>query len=289
MSENIGKTSDEQGRRDAVAGAISRLRAEEQTKGLETYVMDRSGTSYQQLLLGFDETFKYLKKLGSNVVLDIGAGTTHSAADLKREYAWLGLDFQATTLSLGLLSEDLQDGMQTRMLQYHPTKKGEGGEENPKTYADVYIGEKKRHITSAEVLHGIDDNSIACVLSLHSIAYSNAPDLAIGSIDRVLVPGGVFKGFFPIKKPYNKVDGSPALEFIKELIKRGYDVQTSVALHYRGSVVISAIKPGGPKGVKAGELFYNDRVKLLGDVGALAFIDRTVDSSGDRIKIIKHK
>ena len=151
----------------------------------------------------------------------------------------------------------------------------------------MFIGRENRYITSTEVLRGIDDETIGCVLALHSITYSVAPSLAIKSIDRVLIPGGVFKGFFTVKTPTIQ-NGSPAIDFINEFKKLGYDIEV-VQLHEdQKHVAISAIKPGGlDNKITADELFFIDRAKHYEYTTIVSSIESGVDNS--KSLIVRHK
>jgi len=123
--------------------------------------------------------FDYLRKLdGHGLVLDIGAGTTRGISQLEKSSLGSGLSFEAVALS------------------YSPLIK-----EN--------LGLEKTHITSAESLKGVKNESVAGVISLFGISYCTRPDLAVYSIDRVLLPGGVIKaGFISSEKTAYSQSGS---------------------------------------------------------------------------------
>jgi len=221
-SDGAGKGSKE---RIAAARQLRNARAREREQF--AYTVDRTGADYIQELGGVRHLFSYVKTLGNPKVLDIGAGTTRGVSELAQSALSEGLDFEATVLRNRL-----------------------GVKEN--------LGEEQTHITSAETLRGIPDLSVACVIAVYSTSYSDAPNLVIESIDRVLVPGGAVK-----MGGYEKIFN----QFIHLLQARGYDVDDREKWgEFR---VLLAIKPGGASTVTAAELIkadeesFEEQVKLL--------------------------
>jgi SAM-dependent methyltransferase len=157
--------------------------------------------------------------------LDVGAGTTQGIHAVSRREMSEGLDFAATTLSR---SAKVAYPDRPHLTIEHLVEKN--------------LGWGKTHITSAEVLRGVENKSVGAVLSVFSLPYSKAPRLAAASIDRVLVEGGVFKGFFPTKDDEAKGISSYAL-FEQEFRERGYAIATRAYGKYP-YVVVLAIKPG---------------------------------------------
>jgi SAM-dependent methyltransferase len=128
-----------------------------------SYTIDRNGAEYEYDLQGLSRTFDYVRELPSNIVLDIGSGITQGIVDLSKRDIGKGLDFEATVLSPMLVRKA---GLR---------------------------GEIPLHATCVESLRGIADQSIGCVLGLFSVHHSNSTKVAMQSINRVLVPGGVLK------------------------------------------------------------------------------------------------
>lgn len=184
-----------------------------------------NSADYLLRLGGLSNFFDYLRKLdGHGLVLDIGAGTTRGISQLEKSSLGSGLSFEAVALS------------------YSPLIK-----EN--------LGLEKTHITSAESLKGVKNESVAGVISLFGISYCTRPDLAVYSIDRVLLPGGVIKaGFISSEKTAYSQSGSEKEESAELFSGYGYDV----AVDERFCGLLLAIKPGGQKNVGAEELLNSD-------------------------------
>lgn len=161
------------------------------------YDVNRSEGSYMIALKGFSKLFDYLKTRKITKVLDIGAGTGRAIDEISKSEEGQGLDFVGTTLA-----------------------------KNPKRESS-----QKIHITSAEVLRGIPSNSFGAVLAVFSVGYSDAPKLVAEQIDRILVPGGVFKGAFsPAGVGGIKYDENVMLKSYDRLYfalkEKGYDCAT---------------------------------------------------------------
>ena len=67
------------------------------------YVTDRTLSEYQRVLHGVSNFIDYILKnkdqLGSNIVLDVGAGATRAASQLRSTYADKSLVVKATVLT----------------------------------------------------------------------------------------------------------------------------------------------------------------------------------------------
>lgn len=230
----------EQKMRDNAARGIRMTRAKEMKDGLNTYEMERSPREYAVKLQGLKHLFTYAKTLPSKTVLDIGSGTTRGIYGISQQAISKGLSFEATTLSR---SQTHSEFARTGHLSL-----ARAVEKN--------LGWAKTHITSAEVLRGIPNASVGVVLSVFSLPYSKAPALAVQSIDRVLVDGGVFKGHFPV----NNLTHLSAISygpFEKEFERLGYSMSIDINPVTRRAVLL-AIKPGGQE-ISAEYLLEQDR------------------------------
>ena len=200
--------------RNKAAASIQKARTWERTGN--PYNINRSGWEYMQGLGGVAHLFSYIKTLPSKTVLDVGAGTTHGAHQLSRTSFAQGLHFEATIL-------------------------------RDRPEIQHYLGSKNIHVTSVETLRGIPDSSVGCVIAVQSLRYSGAPALAVQSIDRVLVPGGVLKASSLID----------AFAIVRDsLVKLGYDV--AFEKKFPETRALLGIKPGGPLGPSAAELLNDD-------------------------------
>jgi len=178
--------------------------------------MNRSGRDYIENLDGVKHLFSYIRKLSSNTILDIGAGTTRGIADISKSILGQQLHFEATVLT------------------------------HKATEANM-LGKEDVHVTSAEMLRGIPDNSVGGIISVQSLRYSKAPMLAAQSIDRVLVPGGVFKAAWLLQN---------ADEFYKTFRELGYDIAYNEA--WEKDHIMLAIKKGNPTKITAAQLLAAD-------------------------------
>lgn len=196
----------------------------------EDYLDYRDFYGYLAMLDGLRNFLDYARKLDPHpLVLDLGAGETLAAAQLEKSSFGKDLVIEAITL--------------TR-----------------KKAIENNLGFDKTHITSIERMHGIRDNSVSAMISVNGLAYSSFPELAVESIDRVLVPGGSIKAFlkFPIDrqnvKPLEESRQTPH-RFSKALTSLGYDVGMSI--NFMGSVLLG-IKPGGSITASAKDLLDAD-------------------------------
>ena len=221
MKEKFGTPTE----RNAIASEILGARKSGEIGAFET---NRSGTEYVYRLGGLKHALHYLKELndsglGSNLVLDIGAGTGRAIYEVSKMPMSDGFDFEVTALR-----------------------------------NDIKLKEKfpkeQIHQTSIETLKGVKDNSVGLVIGVNSVAYSASPRLAVESIDRVLVPGGIFKGTFSVPGTslnYNESIFKGPEDFIKYFSELGYDVSfieenkfsTTYQRTFSNSVIL-AIKPG---------------------------------------------
>jgi ubiquinone/menaquinone biosynthesis C-methylase UbiE len=178
---------------------------------------------------GLANFLDYLRNLRlGGLVLDVGAGTTRAVAQLSDSYLGRDLTFGATIL--------------TRMKEIS---------EN--------LGFERTIETEVEKLRGVNDKSVTGVISFSALAYSAAPQLAVRSIDRVLIPGGAVKANF--KFPPSSEEHSARRfskthdEFSDTFLKLGYDIALGEAFQF---VTMVAIKPGGQKSISAKELLNSD-------------------------------
>lgn len=229
--------------RNAVAEQLKRIRIFERE---DQFTKNRGIAGYTAYLYGLGGYFDYVRQLGNfPKVLDIGAGTTRAAHELSGSKIGKGIDFMATVL-------------------VRPQK------DNPQLPKEKVIS------TSAEVLKGIPDQSIAGVLACYSIAYSQNPYLAIRRIDQVLVKGGIIKARFAVDSDFTNIDNTirglrDGKEFIEELKNLEYDIAATDANQERRGVIV-AIKPGGP-GVSAKEVLNLDYESYLPQMRQLLNMD----------------
>lgn len=201
------------------------------------YVLNRTGVEYLARttgLAGLEYFFGYVSSLqGSGRVLDIGAGTTRGAHDLSLFVKPMGLDVEATVLT--------------------------DPPQQPLT-----LPPDKVHLTSAEYLEGVNDESVDGIIAFSSIMYSVSPELTIRRINQVLPPGGALKATF---NPHNRdifIEGRPeeligrnSDAFVGELERLGYDVALDKRFDY-GFDVLLAIKPGNEDQKSASQILEAD-------------------------------
>lgn len=183
----------------------------------------RHENEYIRTLYGIEGTFSYLNALGtSNKIVDVGAGFGEAILGITREYGG-NLEVYGTNLT------------------YNPNLT-----EN--------LGKGRASVTPAEFMKGFEDESIAGIIAVNSIAYSVAPKLVIQRLDQILVPGGVIKATFrnPKRSDMEEYGFQTHNAFTKYLKELGYDVAL-----FRDCVVL-AIKPGGELNVKARTLLEED-------------------------------
>jgi SAM-dependent methyltransferase len=187
----------------------------------------RSRKEYFQFLGGLTGTLDYVKRTSSNLVIDIGAGTTRGVSEIAQSDEGQGLDFRATVM---------QDD----------------------TNIANYLGTDKTILTSVEKLEGIADQSVGLAIGLNSIAYSTEPKKAVESIDRVLIPGGVLKATFQDpEREHALVPMKPADDIEAALLAKGYDTAKIKNPDQNTAVyILLALKKGAT--VTAEELLHAD-------------------------------
>ncbi|MDO8522061.1 MAG: methyltransferase domain-containing protein [bacterium] len=209
--------------------------------------MNRSGSEYISNFNGVKTLFEYTKKLQSQVILDLGAGTARAIREISESNLGSGLVFSAT------------------VLRHSPE-------------ITKYLGISKVHISPVETLRGVADSSIGCVLANLSIAYSVSPNLAVKSIDRVLVPGGALKAVFPSLTQSIKRAGvlQDSRIFKLELESIGYDTYEN-----RGPqlTVLLAVKPGKAIEGAAQNLYFADELTVFDQLTDFVR-DRTTNRAG---------
>lgn len=205
---------------------ISNLRRSVILEKNHRYNLSRGISGYLSELSGLSGTFKYIEQfLESKIVVDVGTGSGFGWFDISKKYSG-NLDFWATNL---VYREELRQMFGNRI-----------------------------RFTPVEFMKGFESESVAGIIALNSVAYSSNPKMAISQIDRVLVPGGIFKASFR-----NPNDDFRTMEygfqtherFTRQLIDLGYDVALC-----DGNVVL-ALKPGTDK--EAIDVFRSDLVASL--------------------------
>lgn len=200
-------------RRNLVASQLMTARHYDRHNG---YEVNRYFPEYVEDIRGIKHLLEYVRnnlpRLGSNKILDVGIGRGRATREMSVVPWGEGLVFEGTTVSI---TEDVV----------------------------ANFGKTGLHITSAESLSGVADNSMAAVLSCFGVAYSKAPDKAIAQVDRVLVPSGVFKAvFYDVRLGVSEVM-HPDMpdEFVLALRNSSFDVAVRLSLDEIAIVV--AVKP----------------------------------------------
>ena len=197
--------------RSATARQIIDMRQKERSDGDDGVETLRDAEQLIIALGGVEHMFNQVRTLPSNVILDIGGGTTIGINEIAESSLGHGLDFHATVL----------------------THKDE---------IQRHLGRARTHHTPVETLRKIPSNSVGGIIGTYSIGYSPAPELAVLSIDRVLVPGGVLKATFNLPDiPPSPHGLNTAAAFIRELEKKGY---ATAPINRAQSAVLLAVKPG---------------------------------------------
>lgn len=224
--------------RSEVARQLIRIRNTERG-GL--YRTDRTGAEYVYNLCGLEYLFDHVRSLRtSSIILDVGSGTTRGIYELSISSLGHGLQFKATVLNI------------------------------KSSLVSQYLGKEHTHATSVEVLRGIQNNSIGAVLGMASVGYSDQPALAVRSIDRILVPGGVFKGTFLRSErvePQDSFGFKRYHAFKKAFQEKRYD--TDIEFGGKEDVLL-AIKPGGEKQITAQELLQRDSETAISQMEAVS-------------------
>lgn len=242
--------------RNAIISQISAARKSEKENKKGSYEFHRTGKECLYRSGGLEHFFEYLKTLESNKVLDIGVGTGNASYSISKMPISAGLDFEVTALR-----------NVPELVKNFPLK--------------------KIHITSVESLKGIPNGTLAGVIGVNSIGYSQYPELAIKRIDEVLAPGGALKATFAMfgkSKSNDKLDFKSPEKFIGYLIDLGYDVASTNSGFYslsdplkkdstqgssKTNSIVLAIKPGNPDSPSAKDLLNLDlnaiKVNVVGE------------------------
>ncbi len=219
----------EQEVRDTIASQIVKARKQDEIQG---YAHRRDMGEYQVVLGGLANYFDYIKqnkdRLGSSLVIDVGAGKGVAVRTMKMNPMTEGLSIGATVLKV---TNEVREN----------------------------VGEDLLYATPVEKLRGINDNSVAGIISVYGMAYSQVPSEAVASVDRVLVPGGVVKAVFNHKRIESSTNLNQLTpeDFAREFYKRNYDV---IIPEYQMSKVLLALKR--PAFSTALELFEKDKAVM---------------------------
>lgn len=198
--------------RQAVNAQITQALSLEEKGEVDGYTFDRDGSAYNGLLLGLGETMHYVAKLPSNLVVDVGCGTSRAIYDLSRTYGALGLRFRATTL---------------KRYKAH----------------DRYLGASNIDVDTVEVLRSYRDGSVGCFLAVFSLAYSKAPKIAIRAIKEKLCRGGVLKAVFQNQYVPGKFGEQPMTDFYNACLEYGLDVVPMYPDEYGPETMLALKKP----------------------------------------------
>lgn len=221
-----------------IATQIKEARKSERKNDKESYSIEKSGKECLYRLGGLKCLFEYLRTLPSNKILDVGVGAGHGSSVLSKMNISKGLDFEVTALRN---IPELQKN----------------------------FPREKIHITGVETLNGIQNESLAGVIGVNSIGYSDHPALAAKKIDQVLITGGVIKATFYSHEGSEKHHGTSfkgPTAFIGAFNALGYDVSyindnlsfgTGKHAILSNSLVI-AVKPGNEHAPRARELLNYD-------------------------------
>lgn len=183
---------------------------------------------YIDTFLGLTHFFNAARIASQNpVVLDIGAGTTRAITQISKSPLGEGISFVATSVAF-----------------------------DKRVNSEDGIGAENFRVTSAEKLRGIENNSIAAVLAMASLAYSDFPSQSIKRINEVLVDGGLIKATFNNRNNNKKFNMHTHDAFSNALLKLGYDV--AVKKIPSGMDILVAVKPGKSTSIKARELLNSD-------------------------------
>jgi hypothetical protein len=249
MVDSLGELPKGHPERNKVADKIKILRSVDR----RAYEIGRDGIEYVRELQGVEKLFQYVRDLNSsNRILDIGAGRTRGIRDLSKSQYGEGLTFEATVLTMPEINE-------------------------------WTLRRDQIHKTSVELLNGIEDESIGGALGVYSVAYSESPQFAARGINRILVPGGVFKGAFNNQNGIHDAGLKRFHEFQQEFTALGYG--TAFAEGSNGDVLL-AIKSGGTKEIDAAALLQADR-ESAGTQGAKMMQARRNEEEEQGKKLLK--
>lgn len=198
-----------------IAGEIFYARDKEKS-ALRTYNVFRGAAEYVRNLCGLQAFFDNVPE--GRPILDVGAGRGYAA----EEFADVAFSHERRFIGTALrFNRSLVNA----------------------------FGEGNFHITSAEVLRGVEDESIGGILGVYSApAYSVNHAQVARRFNEVLVPGGIIKVSLFLTSPSRT-------NFMHELNDLGYDV---MAQRVDKRIIVVAIKPGGEKKISALQLLTKD-------------------------------
>lgn len=175
---------------DTVAQQHERVKAVEERRG---FPLIRDLGAYMHELDGLKGFLDYVRSnVGSNTIVDIGAGDGVAINQLATDRAGKGLNFMAT----GLI-------------------KPEGYDRRYKVpYSEI----------PAETMDGIADNSLGGILACYSITYSTSPRLVTNALYRKLVSGGAIKASFIPAHWDSGFPTSSSEDFYPHFTQNGFDV-----------------------------------------------------------------
>ena len=126
-------------------------------------IRNRSGAEYVDALQGLNATLQYILRLKSNVIVDVGAGSSRGIAELSKSRFGRDLTF-----------------------------KGVGLYRDPAIAHN--IGWEHYTLTTAEIMRGFSNESVGAFISVFGgLHYSKRLTFALSREDELLVPGGVIK------------------------------------------------------------------------------------------------
>lgn len=215
----------------AVAKQLTNARSLDQLYG---WTNNRDGYWYIVELGGLRSTLEYVKRLQPPVVLDIGTGRGFGINDIAGSPLGEGLVFRATALTFDPAHSTINNRVRI-------------------TY------------TAAEILHGFENGSVACVLAVFSIGYCIKPEFVATRIDQILAPGGVVKA---VSCTHKRLGCSTPENLSLCFSTLGYDVylEDKSPINYpRDYQTLLAVKPNPDgKTPSARDLMLSDK-QYLGD------------------------
>lgn len=189
---------------------------------------NRRGREYVRCLQGLEASLSYIKELRSNLVLDIGTGTSEGIADIANSDLGQGLQFKGTSVT-------------------------------PQPDFKNYLGKDRVIITPAESLRGVENNSVGGALALHSLTYSAEPQYVVTRLDQVLVDGGLVKLLaYHDEVNQGRLGEKTIKPFLNVFKDFGYDVAIS-------DNILLAIKPSSSNSnsaASANDLIDQDRLSM---------------------------
>lgn len=203
----------EQHLRDRTAAQIRGAIESEKNKEMK---INRTGADYVRSLLGIQHLLEYVRDLDSQLVLDCGAGNTLGISEISKAEMAEDLEFHATVLRR--IDEEVE----------------------------ANLGSQFTFRTPIETFRAVGDRQYGAMIALNSLAYSETPELAIQSIDRHLVEGGVLKATFIKPQYWHHLEGWNTHEaFSHQLDRLGYDLALASNEADKKVDVLVAIKQGG--------------------------------------------